>query len=382
MKTLIIHNAYGKYSGEEAVVDAQRTLLEHHGHEVLLYSRSSGEIGGISGQINAFISGFHNTTSLKGIREIMKTFKPDIVHIHNLYPLISPSILPEIRKRGIPIVMTVHNYRLICPNGLFYTHGEICEQCAGGHELMCIGRNCEGSLFKSTGYALRNLYARVNRFYLDNIDAYLCLTRFQQIKLIENGFPPERCFVLPNFTIPVPAPEKSYTPLFAIFAGRLNSQKGFDILTEAAALTPGVKIKAAGEGDPAWLKRLSIPPNLELAGKLDKYTMGVSMQQASFLVFTSNSYEGFPMVFLEAMQHGLPIIAPRLAGFPEIIDDGVNGLLFNPGDAADLAEKMQRLWDDPELCLLLGAAGRRKLESEYSEEKYYERLMNIYNGLT
>ena len=168
MKILFIHNKYAKFSGEEAVVESQIKLLRDNGHQVITYFRCSEELEHMSNaKIKAFLSAFHNPNSVKEIKKILEKEKPDLVHIHNLYPLISPAILPAIKEKGIPIVMTVHNYRLLCPNGLFFSNGKICEKCTGaGKEINCIINNCEGSLFKSTGYALRNFWARTKKYYL------------------------------------------------------------------------------------------------------------------------------------------------------------------------------------------------------------------------
>ena len=167
MRILIIHNKYSKFSGEEAVVDAQSHLLTSNGNEVLTYFRSSQELESMSNsKSKAFLSGLYSPKSIREIKKLIQTKNPDIVHIHNLYPLISPSILPEIKKLQIPIVMTVHNYRLLCPNGLFFTNGEICEKCTGSaKEFNCVVNNCQDSISKSTGYALRNLWARKNEYY-------------------------------------------------------------------------------------------------------------------------------------------------------------------------------------------------------------------------
>ena len=278
--------------------------------------------------------------------------------------------------------MTVHNYRLVCPNGLYFIHGEICEQCNGGREWNCILRNCENSLYKSTGYAARNWWARVKRSYLDNVDAFLCLTSFQKEKLAQNGFPPEKLHVLPNFMdAPDPGISSIETGTYAIFVGRLNRQKGIDLLLSAASANPDIPFKAAGEPDPVFLSQQSLPANVELTGHLPPADLHRVVGQSRFLVFTSRSYEGFPMVFLEAMKHRLPVIAPNMAGFPEIIEDGVNGLLFSPGDANDLAAKIRILWEDKELCSRLGHNGFMKLQENYSPEVYYRKLMDVYNSL-
>lgn len=384
MKILLIHNAYGKYSGEEAVVDAQVSLLRKAGHDVRMYNRSSAELEEMHfGRARAFFTAFHNQRSIREIRKVLADFSPDVVHIHNLYPLISPAVLPEISKTGIPVVMTVHNYRLVCPNGLFFTHGEVCERCEGHKEWNCIIHNCEYNIIKSKGYALRNMWARLKRHYLDHVDIYLCLTDFQRKKLNQYGIPSGRCRVLPNFSGPqtpddglqsaVRGPQSPF-----LFAGRLNAQKGFDLLASAASINREVRIVAAGEPDQRFLSGIDLPGNLECPGKIPGSGMSTCFREAKALVFTSRSYEGFPMVFLEAMQHRLPVIAPRMAAFPEIIEDGINGLLFEPGNANDLAEKIRILNSNPDLCSRLGTAGYEKLKSEYSPEKYLKGLMDAY----
>jgi glycosyltransferase involved in cell wall biosynthesis len=452
LKILLIHNSYAGFSGEEAVVEMQKQLLQKQGHEVLEYSRSSAELKQMAfGRLRAFFLGLRNERTIREIRQIIVGSRqsaksaagsrrsavskvgsrrsavssqqnkdigirtedcrlqtadwspPDIVHIHNLYPLISPAILPVIKSslhhsitpspdqngeiakwrngekimEPPKIVMTVHNYRLLCPNGLFFTHGEICERCAGGKEWNCIARNCEGTVFKSAGYALRNLWARKRRYYLDNVDAFLCLTAFQRNKLVENGFPGEKCFVLPNFS---EKKKKSIHPdkSFVFWAGRINAQKGFDIMAIVAFMLPEIPFRIAGSDTTRYQDHLPLSNNLSMVGKLSKEEMERSFNDASFLVFTSLSYEGFPMVFLEAMAAGIPVIAPRMAGFPEIIEDGFNGLLFDPGDSVDLAKKIEILWNDKELRTRMGENGRKKLEENYSPEVYYRKLMAVY----
>ena len=167
MKILLIHNKYGKFSGEEAVVESQLEMLKANGHKVITYYRSSEEIPDMKyGKIRAFFTALDNPRSKHDIRKLIINEQPNVVHIHNLYPLIAPSVLKMIKGFKVPVVMTVHNYRIACPNGLFYANDKVCEKCLGfGKELNCIFNNCEGSFFKSTGYALRNYWARVNKYY-------------------------------------------------------------------------------------------------------------------------------------------------------------------------------------------------------------------------
>lgn len=382
MKILLIHNKYGKFSGEEAVVDAQINLLKKKGHEIITYLRSSQELEDMpNAKIKAFFSAFNNPKSIKEIKTLISKEKPDIAHIHNLYPLISPAILPVIKKMGVPIVMTVHNYRLLCPNGLFFTKGEICEKCTGvGKELNCISNNCEDSLFKSTGYALRNFWARKKAYYVNNIDCFLCLTEFQKKKLIVNGFSVEKCEVVPNF-YNKGIKEVDYNPKnrnYVAFAGRISPEKGILLLLEAAKKLPHVTFQLAGKIRPGYEKEFEIPKNVILRGMLNSESISDFYNNSRFYIHSSLCYEGFPMVFPEAMAHKLPIVAPNMAGYPEIIENGFNGLLFESGNVDSLANTIDALWNNYELSEQFSLNGFKKVKKSYGSELYCKHLERIY----
>ncbi len=382
MKVLIIHNKYGKYSGEEAVVDAQIDLLKSKGHQVFTYFKSSETLEDIpNAKVNAFFTGFHNTKVIDEVIALIRKEAPDLVHIHNLYPIISPAILPAIKKMGIPIAMTVHNYRLLCPNGLFFTGGSICEKCTGfGKELNCIAKNCEGSVFKSTGYALRNMWARKKKYYLDNVDAYLCLTNFQKSKLIANNFEANKCFVIPNMynkavkDIDYNINERHYVA----FAGRISPEKGIPILLEAAKRLPHINFQIAGLMRSGYEEELEIPSNVTLRGMLNADEMKIFYSKARLYLHTSICYEGFPMVFPEAMAFKLPIIAPKMAGYPEIAEDHFNGLLFKPKNIDDLSKIILSVWEDEERLRYLGENGFSKMKEKYHANAYYKSLELAY----
>ncbi len=385
MKVLIIHNKYSKFSGEEAVVESQIKLLQNNDYQVITYFRSSEELEEMpNAKIKAFFSALYNANSIADIKDIINKEKPDLVHIHNLYPLISPAILPVIKKMGIPIVMTVHNYRLLCANGLFFNNGKICEKCTGtGKELNCITNNCESSIFKSTGYALRNFWARKNKYYIDNVDIFLCLTEFQKNKLISNGFLFDRCKVIPNFydkedqVTDFDIPKKNYVA----FAGRISPEKGIPLLLEAARKLPHIPFQLAGEIRNGYADELNIPKNVTLRGMLTSDELSNFYRNAYCLVFPSICYEGFPMVFPEAMAHKLPIIAPNMAGYPEIAVDNENGLLFEPSNIKSLVDAIKKLWDNRELSVKFGANGFEKMKKKYSASVYTKLLENVYNQI-
>jgi glycosyltransferase involved in cell wall biosynthesis len=242
----MIHNAYGRFSGEEAVVQSVVALLRGNGQEVAEFSRSSEDIPRMwLGRLRSLASGVHSRSSCKAVRVMLRQEKPDVVNVHNVFPLISPSVLKVCRDEGVPVVMTVHNYRLICPNGLFMTRGEICHRCAGGREYWCVIRNCEGSLAKSFGYALRNWVARKRRAFLDNVTMFMALTEFQRQQLVSEGFPADRIAVVPNMTSVEKSSVDGELGEYVAFVGRISPEKGIATLRHAAENLPDVPMRAA-----------------------------------------------------------------------------------------------------------------------------------------
>lgn len=356
MRILVVHNAYARRSGEEAVVDFYLHTLRQAGYTVEAYRRSSAEISGrFFGEIRAFFSGIYSLSARREMRRLLREYRPDVVNIHNLYPLISPSILPECRRAGVPVVMTVHNYRLFCPNGLLFSGGEICLECLdAGNEWPCIRRNCEGNFGKSLGYALRNTVARRLRFYFDGVTRYLVLSAFQRDLLVRAGFPAARISVLPNAISSVLEPgtgEGAYVG----YAGRISAEKGMDLLIAVARKLPEIPFRLAGAVRPGVLPE-ELPENVILEGMLDAPALADFYRNARCLVLPSRCFEGFPMMVVEAMTCARAVIAPNHGGIPEMIRDGESGLLFTPGSVDSLASCVRTLWEAPENCRKLGQA--------------------------
>lgn len=378
MKILVVHNRYGKFSGEESVVDAQVRLLLDNNHKVIRFERSSAEINSVFEKFKAFFTGIYNVASARQMKLLLKKLRPDIVHIHNLFPFISPSILPECRKAGVPLVMTVHNYRLICPNGLHMIYGKICEKCSEGGEWWCVLRNCERSYFKSIGYALRNYIARALRLFHNNLTMYVCLTEFQRRRLISAGFPSSRIDVVPNMrSFSIESYSSPNEGKYVAYVGRISEEKGVLSFVEAARTLSNISFKIAGTG-PLVTSLSMKSSNCELVGFLKKNKLVEFYKKSRFIVFPSIWYETFGLTIVEAMLHSRPVIASKIGGIPDIVDDGVTGLLFEPGDADDLVRKIKKLYENPDLCRQMGQAGREKALREYSSEKYYSRLMDVY----
>lgn len=383
MKVLLVHNNYGKYSGEEAVVDKMVTMLSGLGHEVTqLRMSTEGLRESAVGKVKGFVAGIYSPDGVKAMREALQREKPDVVNVHNLYPFISPAALRECKRVGVSVIMTVHNFRLICPTGLFMRNGGPCEYCLEkGNEWGCVKFNCENSILKSIGYAARNAVARLKRHYIECVDKFACITDFQRRKLIEAGFPAEKVTLIPNS---VDVTEESMPPIgdYVAFCGRLSREKGIDLIIDVARRHPEIPFKLAGECREAELVE-NLPSNVELVGYKTGKELTEFYRNARFMVMASRWYEGFPMSILESAQHHKAVIGPDHGGFTEIIGKGEDaiGMLFEPGNGDALDAAVNRLWNDENLTIELGQKAHSKLISQYSTvviaQKWNELIYNV-----
>jgi glycosyltransferase involved in cell wall biosynthesis len=382
VRICLVHNAYRVTGGEDVVVGGLRRLLEHRGHEVFTFSRSSADLSRSRfGPVSALFKGIYRPGARRDAEDLLRGHRPDLFHVHNLYPLISPWILPEFRRSGVPVVMTVHNYRLVCPNGLLQTGGKICERCLGGREYWCFLKNCEESIPKSASYALRTFIARHFQLFLDNVSVYIALTRFQREKLVSQGFPPDRVAVIPQMIDEESVsldPRTERPGKYVGYVGRISPEKGIDLLLRVARDCPEIPFRLAGDVSrmPEVLRQA--PPNCAFLGILGRRELECFYQDARIVVLPTRCYEGFPLSIVEAMACGKPVICSRIGGLPEIVEDGVTGMLFNPGDGEGLRSAILRLWEDTATCARMGSAGREKASREYSAEAHYANLMDVY----
>ena len=384
MKILIVHNNYGKYSGEEAVVDKMAAMLTAHGHEVVFYRRTTeGVRESAIGKIRGFLSGIYSPSGVRGMRGALRRERPDVVNVHNLYPFISPAALFECKKAGIPVVMTIHNFRLICPTGLFMRNGMPCERCLERrNEWSCVRYNCEHSRLKSLGYTLRNVFACWTGAYRKNVDVFACITDFQRQKLIAAGYNANKLVVIPNF-LPIPNQYENRVGKYIAFCGRISSEKGVDLILDVARRNPHIAFKLAGEVRDKELIQ-NLPSNCELEGYLSGESLSRFYRDAAFFVMASKWYEGFPMAILEAACYGKPTIGPAHGGFTEIIGrgEGAIGKLFEPNNLDDLERQVVALWNCPDEIERLGQKAFDKLQQEYSSEVIYKKWDNLFRKLT
>lgn len=383
MKILLVHNDYGKYSGEESVVDQMAAMWTEHGHQVVQLRMSTADSrDSLVGKMHGFLAGLYSPKGVREMRRILKMERPDVVNVHNLYPFISPAALFECKKAGVPVVMTVHNFRLICPTGLFMRNGKPCELCLErGNEWGCVRYNCEHSLLKSVGYAARNAVARYSGAYRKCVDRFACITDFQRQKLMQAGFDTAKMAVIPNAVVAT----SGYDPAvgtYVAFSGRLSREKGVDLIVEVARRHPEITFKFAGAlRDPDIVENL--PTNVTLVGYLHREELNAFYKGAAFFVMASRWYEGFPVSILEAAQFGKPTIGPNHGGFTEIIGEGdaAIGRLFAPGNIDALEQQVVSLWNNSNEIARLGEKAHDKLLREYSTEMIYQKWKNLVGEL-
>lgn len=380
MRILMIHNEYGARGGEEDAVEALATLLTEHGHRVCWFRRSSCEIAGsLGGKAKAFFAGIHNPFAADSLAATLDEIRPDVVQVQNIYPLLSPAIFGPMRERGLPVVMRCSNYRLFCPNGLHLIGGQVCERCLStGGELWCVLRNCEGEVLKSTGYALRNAWARISRRILNGVDIFIVQTRFQKEKFVARGIPEGRIGIVPGLVPYQEAAERSGTGDLVSYVGRISPEKGIEDFLAAAACLPRVPFAVAGSGNGMEALRRRSPANVCWLGFVQAAELRQLYLKSRIVVVPSRCYEGFPNVIVQAMACGCPVVGARIGAMTDIIDHGETGLLFEPGDPEDLARILEFLYGDQELCRTLGRAGEEKVSTQYSRESVYAALMTVY----
>ena len=380
MKILFVHNRYQQFGGEDSVLDSETKLLSKNGHKVSLALKQNDAINSLRSKVNTFLDVAYSRQSKLWMSEQIIQHKPDVIHVHNFFPLLSPSIYDACLEAGVPVVQTLHNYRTMCPGALLMRDGVICEKCITGSAYQSVLHGCyRGSVVGTFAVARMIEKHRALGTWQQKVNCFIALTEFARHKFIKAGFPADKIIVKPNFTVDNSLPENkpSQARVGAIFVGRLSQEKGVSTLLNAW-LELDIPLRIAGSG-PLENKLSYLTGNgVKVLGVLDQQSVQKEMRQAAFLVMPSEWYEGFPMVLVEAFSQGLPVVASRLGGMAEIIEDGVTGLHFEAGSAVDLADKVRWMNDHPEECRQMGRNARKVYEQKYTPERNYEMLMAIY----
>lgn len=385
MKILLVHNFYQHSGGEDRIVHAEKELLRSANHEVLTFYRQNSEILGYGSLQTATLPArtVWAWDSYADLRALLRRERPAVAHFHNLLPLISPSAYYACKSEGVPVVQTLHNFRMICPSATLFRDGRPCEECANNSSFApAIAYGCyRGSRPATIAVVSMLKVHRALGTWSTQVSCYITLTEFARNKLIKFGLPPDNVVVKPNFlqTDPGAGVERRE---YALFTGRLVPEKGVhNLLSAWTKLSHPIPLLLAGDGPlRGEVQRAADRPNSKIRwlGQVSNEQILNLMKRARFLMFPSEWYEGFPVTLVESFACGTPVIAARVGSAAEIIVDGSTGIHFRSGDASDLATKVEWACSHPDRLVEMGAAVRREFLVKYTAEQNYRALMNIY----
>jgi len=376
MKSLLCHEFYQQFGGEDRSFLSEAEMLRAQGHQVVVYTRHNHDID-LGSRVGVAARSIWNASAYTELRELIRRERPDIMHCTNLFPLISPAAYQAAHDEGVPVVQALRNYRLICPSGGLLRDGQPCESCIGKRfawpavQHACFHKSRLGSAVVATMLAVHNLkgtWRHIDRFYTPS--------HFARNIFIRAGMPANRIDVLPNFVIPDPGIGRG-DGKYALFVGRLSPEKGTGVLARVARMRD-IAVDVVGVGPEE--SSLKASPTIRLLGWQPSDAVYSLMRAAKYLVVPSICYENFPRTIVEAFACGLPVIASRLGAMAEIVRDGETGLLFEPHNADDLADKMAWAEANPDRWRQIGINALREYQTKYTPDANYRQLIDIYAG--
>jgi glycosyltransferase involved in cell wall biosynthesis len=406
MKVLMCNKFLFKDGGPERYVLAISQMLEKQGNQVVYFAMHHPEniktecskyfVRQLSlanpRQVNWFdkmktgLKIAYSFEAKKKMEKLVSEQKPDLAHLHNIYHQISPSILPVLRKKGIPVVMSLHDYKLVCPNYRLMTQEHICEKCNSSKYYQAVLRKCVKNSFSASLLNCVEMYIhKFLKLYEKNIDLFISPSLFMREKLSEFGFDKSKIVYLPPWVKEIKStPSYTYSDFFLYF-GKINEEKGVETLIQAMEKIKEGKLLIAGEGEEKdrlqdYINQNRID-NVEFLGFVQRSKLSELIRASRFVVLPSEWYENSPSAVYESFALGKAVIGSRIGGIPELIEEGENGLLFEPANVEDLREKIRYLYHHPLLAQEMGISARKKVEEKYSEEGYYNKLLGWYNGL-
>jgi glycosyltransferase involved in cell wall biosynthesis len=388
LKILLVHNRYrsSSPSGEDRVVDQECDALIAAGHEVRRFERFSDDIEGFSVTRKAIVPAevVWSRSAARALRKALEQFEPDVVHMHNLFPLLSPSVLPACQSAHVPVVVTIHNYRHVCPSGDLFRSGQICRDCVGRVPVPSVIHGCyRGSSLATLPLAVANVTQR--RVWRTVPSAYIFISASERDELRSLKWPDSRCFVKPNL-VPPPAQTDKALEALVVYVGRVNESKGLRLLMRAwdmferSGPHPSLRLAIAGSGPlegevNTWA---SGKRSVDVLGLLSREQCAKVLSRARAAIIPSEWLETFGLVVVEAMAAGVAPVATAHGSFPELITDGVDGVLFPPGDPAALAGVLERVAQCPDVFAELGKTARQSYEQRFDPEWNLEKLEAIY----
>lgn len=366
MKILLVHNYYQQPGGEDVVYEQERKLLESHGHQVITYERKNSELLSYSGFQRLFLPAktIWARDSFREILYLIRRERPCIAHVHNTFVQISPSVFAACREEGVPVVQTLHNFRLMCPGGNLFREGKVCEDCLHSGLRESVRHACyRGSFTATATTALMLTVHRTARTWSEGVTGYIALTEFAKRKFVAAGLPRGKIHVKPNFVTPDPGPKEELGD-FAVCVGRLSPEKGVQTLFRAwRQLRTPIPLQVIGDGPlrPQLGQMVSQwnMSNVFFAGRLSSGETRSRIRGARLLILPSECYENFPMAVVEAFSCGTPVVCSRLGAMQEIVSDHANGLLVTPGKPDELARTLEWAWSHPQQIRTMGRAARQ-----------------------
>lgn len=381
MRVLLVHNKYQLQGGEDLVFENDAELLRKNGHVVETLCVSNDDIRTPIDKLAAALLSTYNPRGYRLVAEAIRRSDCDIVHVHNFFPQLSPAVFSACRKANVPSVWTLHNFRVFCAGGMLFRDGTTCEKCLKGNVFPAIAHRCyRGSLPGSIAVAGMIGTHRWLGTWQREVDRFIGLTEFTRAKLVEGGLPHDKIAVKPNWVqdpvaqgLRIDGPRKG-----AVFVGRLSPEKGVKVLVDAWRAIPDVALTIIGDGPERAALEAAAPGNVRFAGKLDRAQVNQAMAEAQALLVPSLWLEGFPLVLIEGMAAGVPLVASDIGALPSIFENGRTGVLVEPGNVAAWAKALRRFFDDEAAQRVMGLQGRKAYEDRYSPQQNIRLLIEIY----
>jgi glycosyltransferase involved in cell wall biosynthesis len=382
MKILIAHNQYQARGGEDVVFEAEAALLAEAGHRVETLVVNNDTIDSFSARVRTMLATADNPDGKRAMAEAIDRFSPDVVHVHNYFPLLSPAVFDVCRQKGVPAVATLHNFRSICVGGMLLRDGQICHKCLDTTNLWGVVHRCYRDSFAGSAASAWMISSHQRRGTWTRPGLRLiALSRFAREVFIKSGFRAEAIDVKPNFLRDPGEPDFSQPRQGLLYVGRLSREKGVAVLVKAAAKA-GCTLRIAGEGPELAALRAEATDNVTFLGAISRDQVMAEMARATALVVPSLWYEGFPMVIAEAFARATPVIASALGGLAEIVEDGRTGGLAAPGDVNDLTFKILEFNNKAGFAAECGRTAREAYLRSYTPETNLRQLESIYRSAT
>jgi len=409
MKVLLVNTFHYFRGGDCTYTFALADLLRSHGHQVYFFGMHHpknldcdqqdyfvdyidyvelNKDKNLKNGIKVLARSIHSKQARERIAKLLDHVRPDIAHLQNIHAHLTPSILYDFEERNIPVVWTLHDYKLICPNSHLLCNGQICESCKGGSFHMCTLKKCKKRSYAPSLVATLEAYVHKYQRVTDKVSRFISPSRFLLDKFVEFGWDRNRLTFIRNF-LPPPILSADGSRVtdgqYVLYAGQLETWKGVHTLIRAAKELPHVRIKIAGDGSlRSTLQEYATrhtTANVEFLGHLQQQELAAVMQSCSLVVVPSEWYENCPYSVMEAMAFGKPVVASRIGGLPELVEHGQTGILVSPGDVDSLTQAISRLWFDPGIRMQMGTSARERAIQDFAPECHYEQIMALYSAL-